>query len=376
MNSSKNSYFVKNVRFTEPIGARILEVRRTFLNACTGCVTQSCLLQRSESPLSVKNEVNESIGKRTGSQVKVGNRFPLWAYIVKHKALYLLMLPGILYYIIFKYVPMYGLIIAFQNFSIGKGIMGSKFVGLQHFIEFFYNTPDSWKLIRNTVLLNAYDLLFHFPAPVILALLFHEVKNKAFKKFVQSVSYMPHFLSTVVIAGIIVIFLSPSTGIVNTLLSKGFGIKPIMFLGIPEWFRTIYIGSEVWQKVGWGTILYLAAISGIDPALYEAAKMDGANRLHQMRHITFVGMIPVMIILFVLSLGHFMEIGFQKVLLLYNPMNYETSDVINTFVYRRGVLSADFSFASAVGLFQSAIGFILIVIGNRVVKKYSETSLW
>jgi putative aldouronate transport system permease protein len=271
---------------------------------------------------------------------------------------------------------MYGLIIAFQNYSIGKGIMGSKFVGLQHFIEFFYNTPDSWKLIRNTVLLNVYDLLFHFPAPIILALLFHEIKNKAFKKFVQSVSYMPHFLSTVVIAGIIVIFLSPTTGIVNTLLSKGLGIEPIMFLGIPEWFRTIYIGSEVWQKVGWGTILYLAAISGIDPALYEAAKMDGANRLQQVRHITFVGMIPVMIILFVLSLGHFMEIGFQKILLLYNPMNYETSDVINTFVYRRGVLSADFSFASAVGLFQSAIGFILIVIGNRIVKKYSETSLW
>ncbi|TBL70124.1 ABC transporter permease [Paenibacillus thalictri] len=286
------------------------------------------------------------------------------------------MLPGILYYIVFKYVPMYGIIIAFQNYSIGRGILGSKFVGLDHFVEFFYNTPDSWKLIRNTILLNMYDLLFHFPAPIILAVLFHEIKNKMFKKIVQSISYMPHFLSTVVIAGIMVIFLSPTTGIVNIILHKVFGIEPIMFLGLPEWFRTIYVSSEIWQKVGWGTILYLAAIAGIDPALYEAAKMDGAGRLQQIRHITLVGMVPVMIILFVLNLGHFMEVGFQKILLLYNPMNYETADVINTFVYRRGVLDADFSFASAVGLFQSAIGFLLVVIANRIVRKYSQTSLW
>lgn len=299
-----------------------------------------------------------------------------WLMLKKHKALYFLMLPGILYYIIFKYLPMYGIIIAFQDFSIGRGIFGSKFVGFKHFIEFFYYTPDSWKLIRNTIMLNIYDLLFHFPAPIVLALLFHEIKNKAFKKFVQSVSYMPHFLSTVVIAGIIVMFLSPSTGIINFILVKVFGMEPIMFLGLPEWFRTIYIGSEIWQKVGWGTILYLAAIAGVDPTLYEAAKIDGANRFQQMRHVTFVGMIPVMIILFVLNLGHFMEVGFQKILLLYNPMNYETSDVINTFVYRRGILDADFSFATAVGLFQSAIGFVLVVFANRIARKHSETSLW
>lgn len=286
------------------------------------------------------------------------------------------MLPGILYYLIFKYWPMYGVIIAFQDFSIGRGILGSKFTGLKHFIEFFYNTPDAWKLIRNTVILNVYDLLFHFPAPIILAILFNELKNKTFKRFVQSVSYMPHFLSTVVIAGIIVTFLSPTTGIVNHLLVRFFGMDPIMFLGLPEWFRTIYIGSEIWQKIGWGTILYLAAIAGIDPTLYEAAKIDGANRFQQIRHVTFVGMVPVMIILFVLNLGSFMEIGFQKILLLYNPMNYETSDVINTFVYRRGILDADFSFATAVGLFQSVIGFILVIFANRLARKYSDTSLW
>ncbi|KIL40113.1 sugar ABC transporter permease [Gordoniibacillus kamchatkensis] len=293
----------------------------------------------------------------------------------KHKALYLLMLPGILYYIIFKYVPMYGVIIAFQNFSIGRGIMGSKFVGLKHFVDFFVNTPDAWKLIRNTVMLNLYDLLFRFPAPIVLALLFHEIRSKRFKRFVQSVSYMPHFLSTVVIAGIMVTFLSQQTGIVNHMLSW-LGFERILFLGKPEWFRTIYISSEIWQTVGWGTILYLAAIAGVDPTLYEAAKIDGANRFQQMRHVTLVGMVPVMIVLFVLTLGHFMETGFQKIILLYNSMTYETADVLNTFVYRRGILSADFSFATAVGLFQAAIGFILVVTANRVVKKYSDTSLW
>ncbi|WP_170307996.1 ABC transporter permease [Paenibacillus dakarensis] len=286
------------------------------------------------------------------------------------------MLPGILYYIIFKYVPMYGIVIAFQDYSVGRGILDSKFVGLKHFIEFFYVTPDSWKLIRNTIMLNVYDLLFHFPTPIILALLFHELKGKLFKRIVQSISYMPHFLSTVVIAGILVTFLSPTTGVVNHFLVRVFDMEPISFLGTPEWFRTIYVGSEIWQKVGWGTILYLAAIAGIDPTLYEAAKMDGANRFQQMRHITLMGMLPVMIILFVLTLGNFMESGFQKILLLYNSMNYETSDVINTFVYRRGILDADFSFATAVGLFQSVIGLILIVTANRIVRKHSETSLW
>jgi putative aldouronate transport system permease protein len=299
-----------------------------------------------------------------------------WYMFRKHRALYLLMLPGILYYIIFKYMPMYGIIIAFQDYSIGKGILDSEFVGLNHFIEFLYVNPDSWKLIRNTVMLNVYDLLFHFPTPIILAILFHELKSKTFKRIVQSISYMPHFLSTVVIAGILVTFLSPQTGIINFLLVKVFGMESILFLGLPEWFRTIYVSSEIWQQIGWGTILYLAAIAGIDPTLYEAAKMDGANRFHQMRHITFVGMVPVMIILFVLTLGHFLETGFQKILLLYNSMNYETSDVINTFVYRRGILDADFSFATAVGLFQSAIGLILVVAANRVAKNYSETSLW
>lgn len=295
----------------------------------------------------------------------------LWRY----KAYYLLMLPGILYYILFKYVPMYGVLIGFQDYSVARGVFGSKWVGLKHFIAFFYETPDAWKLIRNTVLLNVYELLFYFPAPILLAILLSELKNVLFKRVVQTISYLPHFLSTVVIVGILVNFLSPQSGIVNHLLAA-LGFERILFLGLPEWFRTVYVGSELWQKLGWGTILYLAAIAGIDPTLYEAARMDGANRFQQIRHVTFIGMAPVIIILFVLNLGNMMEVGYQKIILMYNPMIYETADVINSFVYRRGILSADFSFATAVGLFQSAVGFLLVLLANRAARKYSDTSLW
>ncbi len=299
----------------------------------------------------------------------------IWQSLIKHKTLYFLMFPGIAFYIIFKYIPMYGVLIAFQDYRVTRGVWNSDWVGLKHFIKFFYNTPGSWKLIRNTLLLNVYEIIFHFPAPIILALLLNELKSMLFKRVVQTISYMPHFLSTVVIVGMVVNFLSPQTGIINHFLAA-FGFERIMFMGLPEWFRTIYISSEIWQKLGWGTILYLAAIAGIDPTLYEAAKMDGANRFQQMRHITFVGMVPVIVILFVLNLGNMMEIGYQKIILMYNPLVYETADVINTFVYRRGILSADFSFATAVGLFQSSIGFILVVLANRAARKYTETSLW
>nr|WP_240941180.1 ABC transporter permease subunit [Paenibacillus sp. HB172176] len=298
-----------------------------------------------------------------------------WRLVRKLKVFYLLMLPGLLYYIIFKYVPMYGILIGFQDYSVARGVFGSHWVGMKHFVAFFYETPDAWKLVRNTLLLNVYDLIFHFPAPILLAILLHELKNVMFRRIVQTISYMPHFLSTVVIVGMAVTFLSPQTGIVNHLLAW-LGLERIMFLGLPEWFRTIYIGTTIWQHLGWGTILYLAAISGIDPVLYEAAKMDGANRFQQIRHVTFVGMVPVIVILFVLNLGNMLEIGYQKIILLYNPMVYETADVINTFVYRRGVLGADFSFATAVGLFQSAVGFVLVIAANRLARKYSETSLW
>ncbi|MBD2844554.1 sugar ABC transporter permease [Paenibacillus sp. IB182496] len=285
------------------------------------------------------------------------------------------MLPGILFYIVFKYVPMYGVLISFQNYSIGKGIWGSEWVGFKHFIDFFTRTPDAWQLIRNTLLLNVYELLFAFPAPILLALLLNELRVVLFRRFIQTVSYLPHFLSTVVIVGMVVNFLSPSSGIVNHVLVM-LGIEPIMFMAEPGWFRTIYVASEIWQTLGWGTILYLAAIAGVDPTLYEAARMDGANRFQQIRHITFVGMLPVVIILLVLNLGKMMEIGYQKIILLYNPTLYDTADVINTFVYRRGLINADFSFAAAVGLFQAVIGFVLVVAANKLARKTAHGSLW
>jgi len=287
------------------------------------------------------------------------------------------MLPGIVYYLIFKYAPMYGVIIAFQKYSIGKGILGSEWVGLKHYTDFFLRTPDAMEIIRNTILLNVYELLFAFPAPIILAILLNELRNVVFKRIVQTISYMPYFLSTVVIVGMVVNFLSPSNGIINILLKSIFGLEEgIMFLALPEWFRTIYVSSEIWQGVGWGTILYLAAIAGVNPELYEAADIDGANRWQKIRNITFQGMLPVMIILLILNLGKMMEVGYQKIILLYNPLIYDTADVINTFVYRRGLLHADFSFATAIGLFQSVIGFVLVLAANRIARKYSETSLW
>ncbi|MDR6550587.1 ABC transporter permease subunit [Paenibacillus qinlingensis] len=294
--------------------------------------------------------------------------------IVRDRVLYIMMFPGLLFYLIFRYVPMYGLLMAFQNYSISKGVWGSKWVGFEHFRAFF-DSPDAAVLIRNTLVLNALELLVVFPAPILLAVLFHELRFALFKRLAQTISYLPHFISTVVICGIIVNFLSPSTGIVNHLL-QALGIKPIMFLGESQWFRPIYIASELWQKAGWDTIIYLAAIAGVNPTLYEAAKIDGANRWQQIRHVTLVGMIPVMIILFIIKIGHILELGVQKIILLYNPLVYDKADVISTFVYRRGLLDADYSFASAVSLFQSVIGLILVIAFNRLARKYSETSLW
>jgi putative aldouronate transport system permease protein len=297
--------------------------------------------------------------------------------IQKEKLLYLMLIPGLLYYLVFKYLPMYGILVAFQDFSIFKGFSGSPWVGLKHFIHFFVETPDSWKLIRNTLMINVYELAFAFPAPIVLAILFNELKNKLFKRFAQTVSYLPHFISVVVVCGMVVNFLSPSTGILNHFLVKiGLLEQSFMFMGDPDWFRAIFVSMNIWHGIGWGTILYLAAIAGVDPSLYEAAKMDGANRFQQIRHITLVGMVPIIIVLLILNLGNIMEVGFQKVILLYNPLNYETADVINSYVYRVGLNEGKYSFAAAIGLFQNVIGFILVVTANRLARKYSDSSLW
>lgn len=254
-----------------------------------------------------------------------------------------------------------------------EGVFGSEWVGFYHFKEFLYD-PYFWNLIRNTVLINVYMLIFYFPAPIVLALLLNEVKHSSFKKIMQSISYLPHFLSTVVVSGMLVNLLSYD-GLINQVIEY-FGGNHIQFLMLPEWFRTIYVSSEVWQRIGWGSIIYIAALSGLDPHLYEAARMDGANRWKQAWHVTLPGIMPVISILFLLTLGDIMSVGFEKVLLLYNGSTYETADVISTYVYRRGLVGADFSYGTAVGLFQSVIALVLIYAANKGARKVGATSLW
>lgn len=287
--------------------------------------------------------------------------------------IYLMLLPVILYYGIFHYGPMYGIQIAFKDFSPGRGILGSTWVGFQHFLDFF----DSYyftRIIRNTLLLGLYDLIFVFPASILLALLLNEVRHRVFKRTVQSITYLPHFISVVVVVGMLVDFLS-MTGLINQIIEL-FGGKAHAFLRDPEWFRFLYISSAIWQQVGWGSIIYLAAISNIDPTLYEAAKVDGAGRFRQVLSITLPGVMPTVIILFILRIGSLMALQDEKILLMYNPITYETADVIGTYVYRKGILEASYSFSAAVGLFNSLINFALLLAANSMSKRFSETKLW
>ncbi|MDQ0920831.1 sugar ABC transporter permease [Paenibacillus sp. V4I5] len=295
------------------------------------------------------------------------------ADLKRHWTIYLMALPVIAYYLIFHYGPMYGLQIAFKEFTPAKGIWGSPWSGFKHF-ESFFNGIYFWRLIKNTVLINLFELMFGFPAAIVLALLLNEIRNSIFKRFVQTISYLPHFISIVVVAGMMIDFLS-RTGLINQIIGA-FGIEPIDFLKESGWFRFLFVSSGIWQGVGWGSIIYLAAIATIDPSLYEAARMDGANRWKQTLHITLPGIMPTIVILFILQMGNMLTVGSEKVLLLYNPLTYETADVISTYVYRKGVLEASYSFTAAVGLFNSIISFILIVSANSFVKRISENKLW
>jgi putative aldouronate transport system permease protein len=293
---------------------------------------------------------------------------------VRNKYVYLMLVPVVGYYLIFYYGPMYGALIAFEDFSPVKGIWGSPWVGWQNFVDFFRGIYF-WRLLRNTIAVNVIDLLFHFPAPILLAILLNEITSPAFKRVVQTITYMPHFISLVVVAGMLVDFLA-SDGLVNNLLIDTFGSVPIPFMQRADWYWTIYVGSAIWQNIGWGSIIYLAAITSIDPTLYEAAVVDGANRFQQIRHITIPGIMPTIIILLILRIGSMMTIGYEKTILLYNPMTYETADVISTYVYRKGVLATDFSFSAAVGLFNSVINFGLLVLANRISRRIGDMGLF
>ena len=293
--------------------------------------------------------------------------------IQKYRIVYLMALPVLAYYILFHYAPMYGASIAFKHYIPSRGIQASAWVGLKHFDSFFHSYYFE-RLIRNTLLISLYSIAFGFPAPILLALLLNEVKCSWYKRTVQTVTYLPHFLSMTVICGMILNFFA-SSGAVNSILTALGGEKRAFLLD-PGYFRSIYIGSDIWQGVGWGSIVYLAALSGIDPALYEAARIDGANRFHQAVHITIPGILPTIVVLFILRVGSMMNVGHEKIILLYNDMIMETSDVISTFVYRKGLLDANYSYSAAVGLFNSAINFGLVVLTNALSRAVKQTTLW
>jgi len=293
--------------------------------------------------------------------------------IKKSKYLYAIFLIPFLYYVIFHYWPLYGVVISFQDYNIVKGIGGSKWVGLKHFKNFLLD-GYFWKLVRNTLLLNLYGLIWCFPAPIILALLLNELKGGPFKRIVQSVSYLPHFISTVVICGMITNFLA-SDGLINQMVMT-FGHKPIQFLMDPKYFRTIYTASGLWQTLGWNSIVYLASLTAVDQEIVEAAMIDGAGRLKRIIHVMIPSIAPTISVMLIMQIGKMMTLGAEKILLLYTGSTYETADIISTYVYRRGILHNDLSYATAVGLFQSVIGLVLLFTANKLSKRISETSMW
>nr|WP_209979223.1 ABC transporter permease subunit [Paenibacillus eucommiae] len=296
-----------------------------------------------------------------------------WNKITKNWELYLLLLPTIAYFIVMEYIPMYGLQMAFKDYVISKGFFGSEWVGLKHF-ERFFDFYLFWDILRNTVLLSLYELAT-FPIAVILALLLNQLTSSKFKRFVQTVTYAPHFISTVVLAGMLYLFLSPRDGIINHFIEK-LGGTSIFFFGEPAWFKSIFVWSGVWQNMGWGMIIYLAALTSISPELHEAAVVDGANKVRRIWHVDLPGIMPTVTILFILGVGNLMNLGFEKAYLLQNPLNIASSEIIQTYVYQKGLVGGQFSYASAIGFFNSVVNFVLLLIVNTISRRMNQTSLW
>ncbi|MFC4809778.1 ABC transporter permease [Paenibacillus sp. GCM10023250] len=292
----------------------------------------------------------------------------------KHWQLYLIVTPPLLYFLIFKYYPMLNAVLAFKDYNVTKGIWGSPWVGMKNF-NLFFDNPIFWTLIKNTVLLSGYLLLAGFPIPILLALMLNEVRSHRFKRFVQLVTFAPYFISTVVMVSIIMLFLAPRLGFVNVLMNH-LGLESVNFLGEPGFFRSIYVWSDIWQTAGYSAVIYLAALAGIDPTLYEAAKVDGASRFQKIRHVDLPGILPTIVIVLILNVGNVMAIGFEKVYLLQNPLNQVNSEIISTYVYSIGLLNANYSFATAVGLFNSVINFVLLILVNGLAKRLTNNSLW
>jgi putative aldouronate transport system permease protein len=307
-------------------------------------------------------------------QTKMNKRKKFRRKILKRYQLYLLLLPTLAYFIVFHYLPMYGATIAFKDFSPYIGIVDSPWIGFEQF-ERFFRSSQFWTLISNTLLLSLYQLAVGFPIPIILALLINYAAKGRFKKVVQTVTYAPHFISTVVIVGMLTVFLSPQSGLVNNFLTL-FINEPILFMADENWFKSIYVWSGIWQNAGWGTIIYLAALAGVNPMMHEAATVDGASKLRRIWHIDLPTIAPTIVILLILDMGNLMAIGFEKVFLMQNSLNLASSEIISTYVYKMGLQSAQYSFAAAVGLFDAVINFILLVCVNQTAKKLGQNSLW
>lgn len=292
---------------------------------------------------------------------------------LRNRSLYLIVIPVLVFYILFHYKPMYGAIIAFKDYTPALGVSKSPWVGFANFVRFFKSVYFV-RLIKNTLLLSIYNLVFGFPAPIILALLLNEVRNKKFKSLTQTITYLPHFISMIVVTGMLTNFCM-STGLFNDIIVL-LGGERSPLLQNPKLYRTIYVASSIWQEVGWGSIIYLSALSGVDSQLYEAASIDGAGKWKQLIHVTMPAIAPTIIIMFILKMGSLMNMGYEKTILLYNPSTYETADIISSYIYRIGLLEQDWSYSTAIGLFNSVINFGLLIFTNKMSKRYSETSLW
>nr|WP_239624712.1 ABC transporter permease subunit [Paenibacillus sp. H1-7] len=321
----------------------------------------------------VNSNYRVETAKRTPSQ-EIGSKKKLWRYIWFHRYLYLMLVPALVYYLIFHYIPMYGAIVAFKDFSITKGILGSDWAGFKHF-AYLFSQDKFWQVIENTVIISLYRLTFGFPAPIIVALLLNEVRSRLFKQTVQTAIYLPHFISWVILGGLLLNLLSTDNGVINNII-KAFGGEPVGFMSDESYFRSTLVFSMIWKEFGWNTIIYMAALAGINPQLYEAALIDGANRWQRLLHVTLPLMRGTIILLLILRLGGIMEAGFEQIFVLYHPGVYSVSDIIDTYVYRIGLTEGRFSIAAAVGLFKSLINFVLLILANRLARMMGEQGVY
>ncbi len=293
---------------------------------------------------------------------------------LQNKYIYIMLIPVLIYFVLFHYLPMFGNIIAFKNYNVMKGFLGSEWAGLKWF-KMFFNDPSFFRVLRNTLLLSFENIIIGFPMPIIFALLINEIKNNVFKRTVQTVTYLPHFISLVVICGFITTFFARD-GVITKFLTM-FGVENTNLIALPQYFRTIYISTGIWQEVGWGSIIYLSALTAIDPQQYEAARIEGASKFKQVIYITLPGIAPTILVMFILKMGQVMSVGYEKILLLYSPLTYETADVISTYLYRVGILEGTrHSYSTAIGLFNSVVNLILITVTNHISKKVSGSGLW